>query len=145
MREKAQERIGHLYPQIDLPKEYGGGKGTVIAWIWARTVPSPNPAFSEVQVPLVRSFDISRKKGQEVWIEPVITGENYTFEIRHSSIGDSRHDLEGTVGRQGGLCVVSRTAMPLNYIREQGRAGNMGQRLMAIVVEGKRLAIKNHW
>lgn len=138
MREKAQERIGHLYPQIDLPKEYGGGKGTVIAWIWARTVPSPNPAFSEVQVPLVRSFDISRKKGQEVWIEPVITGENYTFEIRHSSIGDSRHDLEGTVGRQGGLCVVSRTAMPLNYIREQGRAGNMGQRLMAIVVEGKR-------
>jgi putative DNA methylase len=52
MREKAWERIGHLYPQVDLPKEYGGGKATVIAWIWARTVPSPDPAFSDVQVHL---------------------------------------------------------------------------------------------
>ena len=56
MREKAWERIGHLYPQVDLPKEYGGGKATVIAWIWARTVPSPDPAFSDVQVPIASSF-----------------------------------------------------------------------------------------
>ncbi len=54
MREKAWTRIGHLYPRVDLPKEYGGGKANVIAWLWARTVPSPDPAFADVQVPLVR-------------------------------------------------------------------------------------------
>ncbi len=137
MCERAFERIGHLYPQVDLPKEYGGGKGTVIAWIWARTVPSPDPALGGLQVPLVRSFDLSTKKGKEVWVEPVVTGNSYHFEIRSKANEDTRHDLEGTISRQGGICLVSRSAMPLNYVREQGRKGNMGQRLMTIVVEGK--------
>ena len=136
MRERAFERIGHLYPQVDLPKEHSGSKATVIAWIWARTVPSPDPAFAEVHVPLVRSFLLSAKKGKEVWVEPVIVGKGYGFEIRSTINGDTRRGLHGTVGRRGGICIVSRAAMPLNYIREQGRAGNMGRRLMAIVVEG---------
>lgn len=63
MRERAFERIGHLYPKIDLPKEHGGGKATVIAWIRARTVPSLDPAFAHVHVPLVRSFNLSTRKG----------------------------------------------------------------------------------
>ena len=138
MREKAHQRIGHLYPQVDLSKEHGGGKATVIAWVWARTVPSPDPAFSNVHVPLVRSFDLSTKKGREVWVEPVVEGRSYRFVIRSKANGDMRHDLEGTVGRRGGVCLVSRAAMPLKYIREQGRAGNMAERLMAIVVEGPR-------
>ena len=138
MRERAFERIGHLYPKVDLPKEHGGGDATVIAWIWARTVPSPDPAFSDVQVPLVRSFDLSTKKGKEVWVEPIIEGKGYRFEIRSRADGDTRHDLDGTVNRRGGICIVSGAAMPFPYIREQGRSGNIGQRLMAIVVEGVR-------
>ena len=138
MRERAFERIGHLYPKVDLPKEHGGGKATVIAWIWARTVPSPDPAFAHVHVPLVRSFDLSTKKGKEVWIEPVVDEGTYRFEIRSRANGDTRHALSGTVGRQGGVCVVSGSAMPLKYIRRQGQAGNMGERLMAIVAEGSR-------
>ena len=141
MRERAFERIGHLYPQVDLPRDHGGGKATVIAWIWARTVPSPDPAFADVHVPLVRSFSLSTKKGKEVWVEPVIEGKCYRFEIRSKANGDTRRGLEGTVGRRGGICIVSRAAMPLNYIREQGRAGNMSRRLMAIVVEGHRRRI----
>ena len=50
MREKARQRIGHLYPQVELPKDHGGGKATVIAWIWSRTVPCPDPAFSGVSI-----------------------------------------------------------------------------------------------
>ena len=138
MRERAFERIGHLYPLVDLPRDHGGGKATVIAWIWARTVPSPDPAFADVHVPLVRSFSLSTKKGKEVWVEPVIEGKCYRFEIRSKANGDTRRGLEGTVGRRGGICIVSRAAMPLNYIREQGRAGNMSRRLMAIVAEGRR-------
>ena len=133
MREKAWERIGHLYPQVDLPKEYGGDKGTVVAWIWARTVPSPDPAFADVDVPLVRSFQLS----DSAWVEPVVEGKQYSFRVRTGGL-PSASNLEGTVSRQGGRCLVSKSAMPLNYIREMARKDGLGQRLMAVVVEGTR-------
>lgn len=138
MREKAWERIGHLYPQVDLPKAYGGGKATTVAWLWARTVPSPDPAFSNTQVPLVRTFDVSTKRGRRIWVEPVVDGSDYNFEIRREEAGDKRSGPDGTVVRNGGRCVVSDAAMPFSYIRDQGAAGKMGQRLMAIVAEGAR-------
>ncbi|MDG6093733.1 DUF1156 domain-containing protein [Acetobacter sp. AN02] len=133
MRETAWKRIGHLYPQVDLPKEIGGGRGTVVAWIWARTVPSPDPAFAGVEVPLVRSFQLS----DSAWVEPVVSGKQYTFQVRTGGLPDATK-LAGTVSRQGGRCLVSNTAMPLNYIREMARKSGLGQRLMAVVVEGTR-------
>jgi putative DNA methylase len=136
MREMALERIGHLYPQVNIPSEYGGGKATVIAWIWARTVPSPDPAFSKVDVPLVRSFDLSTKKGNKFWVEPVVDNGDYRFEIRSEHRGDKQKGTKGTVNRQGGRCVVSDAAMPFKYIRQQAKNGKMGQRLLALVAEG---------
>ncbi len=136
MRKRAFERIGYLYPQVDLPKEQGGGKANVIAWIWSRTVPSPDPAFGDVHVPLIRSFDLSTRRGRETWVEPIVEGRSYRFEIRSTAKGDVRHDLNGTIGRRGGLCLISRAAMPLEYVRKQGRSGRMGERLMAVVAEG---------
>jgi len=133
MRERAWERIGHLYPQVGLPSAYGGGSGTVVAWIWARTVPSPDPAFANVMVPLVRSFQLS----DNAWVEPVVTGKEYEFKVRTGDIANSS-GLDGTVGRQGGRCIVSNSAMPLPYIRDMGRKGQLGQRLMAVAVEGSR-------
>jgi putative DNA methylase len=131
MRERAWERIGYLYPQVDLPKEYGGGKGTVVAWIWARTVPSPDPAFSDVQVPLVRSFQLS----DNAWVQPQVDGKDYEFKVRIGNVASSTMP-EGTVSRQGGRCLVSNSAMPLAYIRQMARKGKLGQRLMAVVVDG---------
>jgi putative DNA methylase len=40
MRDEAERRIGHLYPKVQLPD---GSEATVIAWLWARTVRSPDP------------------------------------------------------------------------------------------------------
>ncbi len=55
MRNEAEKRIGHLYPKVEVTAEMAqerpdlkplvGRKLTVIAWLWARTVKSPNPAF----------------------------------------------------------------------------------------------------
>ena len=135
MSEKAFERIGNLYPQIILPKEYGGGESTVIAWIWSRTVPSPDPAFANVQVPLVRSFDLLTKKGKRAWVEPVIENGNYRFEVRSEALGDTGKAQKGTVNRQGGRCLLSDAAMPFSYIREKAKAGHMKQKLMAIVTQ----------
>ena len=71
MRDEAERRIGHLYPKVKLPEEHGGGEATVIAWLWARTVKCPNPACG-AEMPLVRSFALSTKKGKQAWVEPIV-------------------------------------------------------------------------
>lgn len=142
MRERAIERIGHLYPQVDLPKENGGGKGTVIAWIWSRTVPSPDPAFSDVQVPIASSFLLSSKAGKETWIEPIVdkSAKTVTYRIRK---GGTKAELafakEGTKAGRGAnfRCILSDTAITPDYVKTKGKAGEMGQSLIAIVTEGK--------
>ncbi len=135
MLEEAQRRIGELYPMVALPPEHGGGMATVIAWIWARTVKSPNPAWDGL-MPLVRSFALSTKKGRETWARPVVDRRAKTihFEIKHEP-GDH---LAGTVGRAGAKCLATGVPVPLSYIRDEGVAGRMGAQLMAMVAEGPR-------
>lgn len=143
MREKAWERIGHLYPQVDLSKEYGGGKATVIAWIWARTVPSPDPAFANVQVPIASSFLLSTKTGKEAWVEPIVDKQAKTisYRIRH---GGTKAEIaaakEGTKAGRGAnfRCLMSDTAITPDHVKSNGRAGKLGQTLIAIVAEGNR-------
>jgi putative DNA methylase len=67
MRDEAERRIGHLYPKARLPD---GSEATVIAWLWARTVRSPDPTArtpqgSRAMVPLVSSFLLSTKEGKK--------------------------------------------------------------------------------
>ena len=126
MREQAFERIGHLYPKH---------KGeTVIAWLWARTVISPNPAVN-APVPLVRSFVLSKKKGRQCWARPVIEGRTVRFEVTE---GLPPEGEDGTVRRTGARCIVSNEPIPFDYIRAEGKAGRLDAQLMAIVTEGKR-------
>lgn len=136
MRDEAEERIGHLYPKVKLPKEYGGGEATVIAWLWARTVASPNPAAKGAHVPLVRSFWLSTKAGKKAWVEPVVDQSTmtYRFEVRTGN-GEPR---VGTVNRNGGVCLLTGSPMPLAYVRAEGKAGRFGARLLAIIGEGAR-------
>lgn len=142
IREKAWERIGHLYPQVDLPRHLGGGKATVVAWIWARTVPSPDPAFGGMPVPIASSFLLTPMKGKEAWIEPVVdkTTKTIIYKIRHGgTIDELAKAKEGTKSGRGAnfVCVLSGTAITPEYVKESGRAGRMGQALIAIVAEGK--------
>jgi len=131
MRDEAERRIGHLYPPATLPD---GRTATVIAWIWARTVTCPNPAC-QATMPLVRSFWLSKKKGKETWVRPVVDGGEVRFEIGHGSSGPP---VEGTVGRTGATCLVCNTPVPLPHVRREGKAGRMGAQLMAIVADGNR-------
>ena len=142
VRDKALERIGSLYPQVDLPKENGGGKATVIAWIWTRTVPSPDPAFSDVQVPISSSFMLSSKAGKQVWAEPLIdrNAKTISWRIRH---GGTKAELAwaaagAKAGRGNFRCLMSDTAISTEYVRNAGQAGKIGHELMAVVAEGKR-------
>ena len=145
MRKKAHQRIGHLYPQVDLPKERGGGKATVIAWIWSRTVPSPDPAFGDVQVPIASSFLLSSKADQEVWIEPIVDKAAKTIRYRIRKGGTKDEIAAAKAGTKAGRavfrCLLSGTAITPDYVKAKGKAGDMGQTLIAIVAEGKRSRI----
>jgi putative DNA methylase len=140
LRDEAFNQIGHHYPEVDLPKEYGGGQATVIAWIWARIVKCPNPACG-CQMPLVRNFQLSTKKGKEAWVEPVIdhsqTPPTIQFEVA-SGIGSAPN---GTVSRKGAQCIACNQPVSLDYIRSEGKAGRIKTQMMAIVAEGDRRRI----
>jgi putative DNA methylase len=134
MRDEAEKRIGHLYPMVKLPKEHGGGEASVIAWVWARTVASPNPAAKGAHVPLVRSFWLSTKAGKKAWVEPVVDHSTMTYRFRVQEC-DGKAPV-GTVGRNGGVCLLTGSPIPLEYVRNEGQAQRLGVRLMAIIAEG---------
>lgn len=148
MREEALKRIGHLYPQVEVTAEmvaerpelaqYQGEKLTVIAWLWARTVKSPNPAFSHAEVPLASTFILSSKAGKEAYVEPVVNGESYHFTVKMGLPPASARN--GTKLSRGAnfQCLLSDTPIEPKYIKAEGVAGRIGQRLLAIVAEGTR-------
>ena len=145
MREQAFRRIGHLYPQVDLPKENGGGKATVIAWIWSRTVPSPDPAFGNVQVPIASSFLLSSKAGKEAWIEPIVDKAAKTISYRIRKGGTKEEIAKAKAGTKAGRavfrCVFSDAPISGDYVDKEAAKGNMSQVLIAIVAEGVRRRI----
>ncbi len=150
MRDDAGRRIGHLYPKVEMTpamisersdlKAYEGRRLTVISWLWARTVRSPNPAFAEVEVPLASTWMLSAKRGKEAYIKPVINGCDYRFEVRVGPPRDLAVAKRGTkLGRGANFrCVMSGAPMPPKYIKAESMAGRMGARLMAIVAQGDR-------
>jgi putative DNA methylase len=151
MRDEAEKRIGHLYPKVEVTAEmakarpdlkpYVGRKLTVIAWLWARTVKSPNPAFAQVDVPLASTFMLSTKAGKEAYVEPVIENGGYRFTVKVGPPKDPEATKNGTKANGRGanfLCVMSRAPIAGDYIKAEGQAGRIGARLMAIVAEGER-------
>jgi len=148
MHAEGLKRIRHLYPPIEITKaivkdrpdlkQYEGEKLTVIAWLWARTVKSPNPAFSHVDVPLASTFILSSKEGKEAYVEPVIEKGGYCFTVK---VGKPPVEAKAgtSFGKQKGFrCLMSQTPMNFDYLRSEGMARRMGQRLMAVVAEGTK-------
>lgn len=150
MRLEAEKRIGHLYSKIQITDEmickrpdlapYRDRELTVIAWLWARTVHSPNPAFAEVEVPLASTFMLSTKVGKEAYVEPVIEGKGYRFTVKMGKPKDENTAKNGTKLARGAnfRCLMSNNPIESDYIYSEANAGRMGARLMAIVAEGDR-------
>ena len=150
MRKKAESRIGQLYPEVEITeamaqqrpdlKKYIGQKLTVIAWLWVRTVNSSNPAFADVAVPLASTFMLSTKPGKEAYVEPVIEGANYYFNVKVGKPKNLESARNGTKLARGAnfRCLMSNTSMAQDYVRGEFQAKRSGMRLMAIVVSGER-------
>ncbi|MDK2798050.1 MAG: putative methylase [Tepidiphilus sp.] len=155
MRAEAEKRIGHLYPPVEITPQMAAGrpdleplvgqKLTVIAWLWARTVKSPNPAFSHVDVPLASTFVLSSKPGKEAYVLPVVEGDRYRFTVKvrgaqgfdEAEYGRAKNGTKLARGANF-QCLVSDTPIGPKHIYAEANAGRMGARLMAIVAEGVR-------
>lgn len=148
MREEAESRIGHLYPEVEITPEiaegrpdlkpYVGRELTVIAWIWARTVKSPNPAFASVDVPLASTFILSTKAGKSAYVEPVVAGGGYRFTVKLGTPKNFERVRRGTKLSRGAHfeCLMSGVPITGDHVRTEGIAGRMSARLMAIVAQG---------
>ncbi len=137
MRDEAKKRIGHLYPKVTLPKEYGGGEATVNAWLWVRTVTCPNPACG-AQMPLTSKWWLSKKKGKEAWVEPQVDHATTPPVIRFTVVTGKGKPQDGTVNCQGTKCIACGTSVAFDYIRSEGKAGRMNAQLLTIVAEGRQ-------
>lgn len=135
MRDKAETRIGNLYPKVTLPD---GSAAPAIAWIWARTIICPNPACG-IHMPLVRSWWLGKKKGKEAYVVPTVaTSGRVEYTIGHNPQKAPPKDNDGTVTRTGATCISCGTAVNLEYVRSEGQAGRIDADLMAVVAEGRR-------
>jgi len=147
IRDEAAKRIGHLYPKVEITADMAterpdlkplvGQKLTVIAWIWARTVKSPSPAFSNVDVPLASTFVLAQKSGKEAFICPVVRPDDYSFTVRVGPAPESAKT--GTkAARANFRCLMSDVPIDTKYIRREAQQGRMGRRLMAVAAESGR-------
>jgi putative DNA methylase len=150
MRDEAEKRIGDLYPKVEITAEMArerpdlkplvGRKLTAIAWLWARTVKSPNPAFAHMDVPLASTFILSNKTGNEAYVAPVMENDSYRFAVKVGQAKDAEAAKNGTKLARGAnfRCLMSGVPISGDYIRAEAKTGRMGARLMAIVAEGER-------
>jgi putative DNA methylase len=149
MCHQAKRRIGHLYPTVEITVQMAEGrrdlkpllgqKLNVVAWLWARTVESPNPAFAHVEVPLATTFLLATRLGKEAYVEPVIEQRGYRFTVKVGRPKDSEGTRVGTkLGRGSFRCLLSGVPISYEYIDDKANAGKMGSRLMAVVAEGER-------
>ena len=150
MRDEAEKRIGHLYPKVEITAEmaeerpdlkpYVGKKLTVIAWLWARTVKSPNPAFANVDVPLASTFMLCYQSGQgglRRTGRSKATATGSTVKVGKPKDAEAKNGTKLSRGANF-KCLMSRTPIAGDYVKAEGKAGRMGARLMAIVAEGDR-------
>ena len=132
MREEAHNRIGHLYPKVHL---LDGSSATVVAWLWARTIPCQNPACG-LQMPLMKTFQLAKNRGNQHWVKPVIDREQNTISwvVQTNNEGVPKP----TVNRTSAYCCRCGTAVRLTYVREQAKADKMGEVMTAVVAKGDR-------
>lgn len=137
---EAERRIGNLYPKVTLPEEFGGKEAKVISWIWARTVKSPNPAYSNIDIPLVSNFFLCTKKGKECYLVPEFNGSKIVYKIKYGLPNHLEEVKNGTKAGRGSnfTCAISGVPISADYIKKEGKSGRIGQQLMAICAAGKQ-------
>ena len=146
--ERAFASVGRFYPNTLTPPRtpprhlgHGSGSTKVVAWLWSRTVPSPDPAFGGVHVPIASTFLLSSKPGREVWLEPVVGRSAKEIRYRVRTGGTREEIAKARRGAKAGRganfrCLLSGAAITPDHVKATGHAKELGQQLMAVVTKG---------
>lgn len=134
LKNRVYNKIGHLYPTVTK------NNSTILAWLWARTVPSPNPAMAGAMIPLVSTYWLCRKPKKQTWLDLSLRGDKINFEVKSGVPNDPERIKSGNKSGRGAnfICPFTGDAVTADYVKSQGAAGNMGWKLLAIVLEGKK-------
>lgn len=152
--ENVRAEIGDLYPPIKVgevlpekfeqtellpqskPKQLSLAKTlTPVAYLWTRTVKCPNPACG-ASVPLVRQTWLCKKKGKYVALKviPNLQTKRVEFEVVEATTEKALgFDPAAGSARGTSTCRHCGTTVKSDAVKEQGKAGKIGQQLMAIV------------
>lgn len=122
LRDAAWKKIGHLYPTVTLSQRDGGGEETVLAWLWARTVASPNPAVGGAHIPLVSTYWLCKKANRNVWVKPTVSGKDIKFTVNYGEPDDPDAVAAGTKAGRGAnfTCLLTGDAVPSDYVKAEG-------------------------
>lgn len=126
--ESTAHRLAHLYPSPE-------PDASALAWIWARTVRSPDPSWPG-HVPLVSTWILRKKPGKPLlWINPVIDTASHTvsYEMKEGGTPPDR-----TVDGGRGICIATGATIRPEYIKEEAMAGRMGYALLAVAYDSRR-------
>lgn len=134
---EASRSLSAYYPDIAVPEAQGGGRAKVLGWIWARTVCCPNPAC-KIQMPLIRSYWLSSKKGKEVYLNPVVKRASGSAKISFEICTGKPKSSAGTMTRRGAICINCQSAVPFDHIRSEGKAGRINHQLLCVVADTRR-------
>lgn len=147
--ESAEKRIGKLYPRLKVTQDIVrdrpdlrallGQELTVVAWLWARTVTSPNPAFAGIEVPITSTYVLSSKEGKEAFVEPVVSGTSIRFRVRMGPPPAQASAGTKAAGRGANFqCLLSKSPISADYIRSEAQAKRMGSMMLGIIAESSK-------
>ena len=84
-------------------------------------------------MPLASSFILSKKKGNEAYIEPDTTGTEITYRVKYGK----GSEVCPKIAQGKFKCIRCNEGIPKDYPKVESKAGRMGKKLLAIVAEGK--------
>ena len=141
VEERALERVAGLYPASDGER--------VISYIWARTVECTNPAC-RCEIPLVRQLWLERKrKGASTALKMIPNKQENRVDFEVETAEELSFDpREGTVQRGNAVCQLCGQVTAAARLREIGRDGGIGERLLCVVADrigtsGKKFRLPN--
>ena len=118
-----------------------------VAYLWARTV---DCAGCRAEIPLLKTRWLCRKSGKRVLLTmtPREDGagvefgvDNAVLEGEGNAAARREHDRRlgaGTMSRRGATCPCCGAVATMRDLRAAGRAGRLGERMTAVVVNGQR-------
>ena len=121
----ARKELGRFYPDVSGRKP--------LAYIWAETVPSPDPTI-KAEVPLLSSLWLSKTTKATVALRLVLSPQSgkCDFEVVRGQDIDFNPDV-GTISRGQLQCPFSSVVMKGEDLRLASKAGHMKQQLIAVV------------